>query len=220
MMTVEEERDKRCRALGIPGGAQGLYSMIVESRGDPKRLLSHKLNAETLLGLGYSQEGMQQIGYNEEALEVLGYIQKKQSEIKTQSPSSEKSLSELTETCDANQLKSMGFMLHHLRQEGIDARIAARIGFGLDELSREYSAYDLKVAGFSIAELRNYFDGSQLRTAGFAARDMRREGFSIRDMQTFGYNDNQIRTAGYTQSELMEAGMMRLTIDKKGAQRL
>jgi hypothetical protein len=117
-MTVEEERDRRCRALGIPGGSQALYSIVVESVGDPKRLVSRKLTAETLLSLGYTKEGMQQIGYNEETLGVLGYIQKKRPETKGLPPSSDKSLLELIETCDANQLKSMGFVVHHLRQFG------------------------------------------------------------------------------------------------------
>lgn len=67
-MTVEDERDRRCRALGISGGSQALYNIVVESVADPKHLLSRKLTSEILLGFGYTKEGMQQIGYNEKAL--------------------------------------------------------------------------------------------------------------------------------------------------------
>jgi hypothetical protein len=225
-MSIEEERNRKCRALGILGGEQALYAIITSSVRAPQHLVQRSLTARTLAELGYTEEGMRQLGFDDRALEVLGYIQARQPEAKPErrpqpalSPPEGRSLTELIEIYDANQLKSMGYVIHHVKQEGIDARVAARAGFTLEELAREYTAYDLKIAGFNILELRRHFHGSQLRIAGFAARDMQRDGFSISDLQSFGYNDNQIRTAGFTQNELVQAGMMRQTVDKKGLQR-
>ncbi|NUN96359.1 MAG: hypothetical protein HUU16_09315 [Candidatus Omnitrophica bacterium] len=235
-MPPQDDRDWRCRALGIPGGYRGLYTLITESVNAPQRLVAKRLTAATLADLGYTQEGMQRLGYGREALELLGYLPKKPSpaggrpepealprtQLRPATPprprAGGKPLAELIETLDAQQLHALGYVIHHVKQEGIDARVAARAGFTLHELVTVYSAYELKNAGFTIGELRRHFDGSELRAAGFAARDMRREGFSIRQMQSFGYNDNQIRTAGYTQPELIEAGMMRQTVDKRGLQ--
>jgi len=218
-----DSRAALCKSLGLANEA-AVYRLIVACvRKGVEGLLAKGLDVETLARLGYDRAGMKKLGCTETDLQHLGYDAGPHSEPHTpaaQPPAADgETFKERLERLVAAghravELKSAGFMVHHCKAAGYDARQLERLGFSLNELAAEYALHELKRAGFGILDLRGLFSGVELRGAGFTATDMRVAGYTIKQLFGFGYSENQVRTAGFTNVELAREGLTRRTIDK------
>lgn len=216
----EDERWEMCQRLGFKDPLQ-LHKYIVEGAGKKTGWLRSKgFNAKKLTILGYDLPGMKRLGYSREHLVDLGYIPKEpeSAPLKKETDRIDKTDSDdvrelINKGHSASELRHMGVTVHHCRVAGFDARDLYRMGYTLDELREEYNLTDLKAVGFNPRELIRFFPGNQIRSVGFTAQEMRCAGFAIRDLLNFGYNENQIITAGYSVNDLIKEGLSRLTKD-------
>ena len=224
-----EERMKTCKLLGM----KDLFEVHkIITQGATKHaawLIGKGLNSRNLHSLGYTLEAMKRLGYQDNELRKLGFLAPYE-EKKTTTPTGKISVSDKSikhnprELVDkgyrANKLKEMGITLHHCKIAGLDPRELSRAGYDLWELREEFSLELLRAAGFNPRDLRKFYTGHQMQSAGFSAREMRCAGYSVRDLLNFGYNENHIISAGYRTADLIQAGLSRLTRDMNKLNRL
>ena len=228
-MAKPDVRLETCESLGI-GSLLRVHEIITScATDDPQCLLDRKLDADTLTALGYDAEGMHRLGSTDDALEALGYPMTSEPEPEPEPPPPPDDPPDepqaktvdldpralIAEGHKFSELKRLGLTVHRCKLAGVSARELASASFPLADLVEDFTPVELKGLGFTPREMGRFFDGSQLRHAGYTAVEMRVANYSPRDLLNFGYNENRVIAAGYSISDLTRAGLAIRTSDKK-----
>ena len=220
-----DRRDEIIRTLKLGSIVKAHEIVVAGAKHDARWLLRQGLNARILVELGYSLQALQRLGYSQDLLVELGVIAAKaptapSQPIPTRAGDDEEIQVNVRELIDAgykaDHLKQMSVNIHHCKRAGLTASELVNLGYKVEEIAPICSATELRRAGFRPTELRRFFNGHDLRSAGYSADEMRLAGYSIKDLLAYGYNENHVRSAGYSNNELMAAGLSKYVKDDRG----
>lgn len=118
-------------------------------------------------------------------------------------------LADITDACDCQQLKRVGFSAQELKDMDFDAAQLRDCGFTAKELKDAgFTAKELKDAGFTAKELKDAgFTAKELKDAGFSAQELKDAGFTAEELLAAGFTPEELLDAGFTMEELLAAGV-------------
>ncbi len=232
--TGGDSRIEFCRSLGIESIFKAHELIVQGARQGVQEMIKRGLNAKSLMRLGYDAEGMKKLGYTPVLLKTLGYPGQGAAPVArpaavTGAPAPKGGGPRELAAVDtggnfppefkqliaggarAAELMKAGWTAHHCKKAGCSATDLLQLGFKMEELATMCGCAELMRAGFGPRELRKFFSGHDLKSAGFSAADMRIAGYSVRELLNLGYSENHIRTAGFSVSDLMREGLSKTT---------
>lgn len=216
-----KERIELCRRYGLSGEVEAYHFIVSCIKGGIERLLAKGVNARILSQLGYEPPGLRKMGCSDEQLARLGFgvatpPPQEHGRVPTEYDEGQAAhLRELVKSGKhASEIKREGWTIFHLKKASVTVPEMERAGFMMDEIVSAHSAAEMRRWGYQIRDLSRYFNGTELRMAGFSSSDMRNAGYTIRDLMQFGYNENHIKTAGYSINELSREGFTKTTVDR------
>jgi hypothetical protein len=85
----------------------------------------------------------------------------------------------------AKDLKAKGFNVLRCKNAGLTATELSRIGFTMDELVNVFDISELRYAGFMVQEMDHHFSIQQLLEAGYAPAELITAGYSKKEVERF-----------------------------------
>lgn len=80
-------------------------------------------------------------------------------------------------------------------------------GYSVENFISIYKTADqLRTAGFSLSDLKPYFDASTLKEAGFSASEFFQANYKASELKAAGFSAYVLKTVGFNASQIKDAG--------------